>query len=121
MRPFPYRQSRLNPRKENYNSRLCKARRDVENAFGILVQKWRIFLDQLQPKLKLQSLLLKQRVFCTIFCVPNNVIISTVNFNHRTNPANKARSLTWKLIQNGQQIWHLVYEKNLLIFLMLNK
>ena len=121
MRPFPYRQSRLNPRKENYNIRLCKARRVVENAFGILVQKWRIFLDQLQLKLKLQSLLLKQHVFCTVFCVSNNVIISTVNFSHRTNPANKARSLTWKLIQNGQQIWHLVCEKNLLIFLMLNK
>ena len=24
MRPFPYRQSRLNPREENYNVRLCK-------------------------------------------------------------------------------------------------
>ena len=44
-RPFPYRQSTLNPHKENYNIRLCKARRVVENAFGILVQKWRIFLD----------------------------------------------------------------------------
>ena len=40
MRPFPYRQSRLNPLKQNYNIRLCKARRVVENAFGILVQKW---------------------------------------------------------------------------------
>ena len=35
MRPFPYRQSRLSPRKENYNIRLCKARRVVENAVGI--------------------------------------------------------------------------------------
>ena len=25
MRPFPYRQSRLNPRKKNYKIRLCKA------------------------------------------------------------------------------------------------
>ena len=123
MRPFPYRQSRLNPRKENYYIRLCKARRVVGNAFGILVQKWRIFLDQLQLKLKLHSLLLKRHVFCTFFfcCVPYNLIISTVNFSHRTNPANKARSLTWKLIKNGQQIWHLVHEKNLLIFLMHNK
>jgi hypothetical protein len=75
------------------------------------------FSDLLQLKLKPQFLLLKQHLFCTVFCVPNNVIISTVNFSHRTNPANTARSLTWKLIQNGQQIWHLVYEKNLLIFL----
>ena len=112
MTPFPYRQSRLNPRKENYNIRLCKAQRVVENALGILVQKWRIFLDQLQLKLKLQSLPLKQHVLHNFLCV--NVIISTVNFSHRTNPADKARSLTWKVIQNGQQIWHSVYEKNLI-------
>lgn len=43
MRPYPYRQSREDIRKENYNTRLCKARRVVENAFGILAQKWRIF------------------------------------------------------------------------------
>lgn len=43
MRPFPYRQSRSDVRKENYNTRLCRARRVVENAFGILAQKWRIF------------------------------------------------------------------------------
>jgi len=48
-------------------------------------------------------------------------VINTVNISHQTNPANKARSLTWKLIKNGQQIWHLVHEKNLLMFLMLNK
>lgn len=43
MRPYPYRQSRIDIRKENFNLRLCKARRIVENAFGILAQKWRIF------------------------------------------------------------------------------
>lgn len=39
MKPFAYRQSRQDQRKENYNKRLCRSRRVVENAFGILAQK----------------------------------------------------------------------------------
>jgi hypothetical protein len=42
MRPFPYRYSRNDEIKGNYN-RLCRARRTAENAFGILVQKLRGF------------------------------------------------------------------------------
>lgn len=52
MRPFPYRQSRHNIRKDNYNKRLCRARRVVENAFGILVHKWRLFLRPLEIKVE---------------------------------------------------------------------
>lgn len=59
MRPFPYRQSRHNPRKENYNIRLCKARRVVENAFGILVQKWRIFFRPIATKVETTILIVK--------------------------------------------------------------
>ncbi|KAF2889423.1 hypothetical protein ILUMI_16750 [Ignelater luminosus] len=42
-RLFPYRQSRRDVQKKNYNTRFCRARRVVENAFGILAQEWRIF------------------------------------------------------------------------------
>jgi len=35
MKPFPRRQSRNNERLDTYNYRLCRARRVVENAFGI--------------------------------------------------------------------------------------
>ena len=59
MRPFPYRQSKLNPLKENYNIRLCKTRRVVENAFGILVQKWRIFLRPIATKVETTILTVK--------------------------------------------------------------
>nr|CAI5835351.1 unnamed protein product [Callosobruchus analis] len=35
MRPYPYRQSGGNNRQEKYNTRLCTARRVIENAFEI--------------------------------------------------------------------------------------
>ncbi|KAJ8953490.1 hypothetical protein NQ318_023611 [Aromia moschata] len=59
MRPFPYRQSKIDTRKENYNMRLCKARRVVENAFGILVQKWRIFFRPIATKVETTILIIK--------------------------------------------------------------
>ncbi|KAJ8935813.1 hypothetical protein NQ318_023367 [Aromia moschata] len=45
--------------KENYNMRLCKARRVVENAFGILVQKWRIFFRPIATKVETTILIIK--------------------------------------------------------------
>lgn len=44
MRPFPKAAALEDPLKAIYNKCLCKTRRVVENAFGILVQKWRVFL-----------------------------------------------------------------------------
>nr|CAH7735637.1 unnamed protein product [Callosobruchus chinensis] len=59
MRPFPYRQSRRDTQKETFNTRLCKARRVVENAFGILAQKWRIFFKPMEVSVKSVTLIVK--------------------------------------------------------------
>lgn len=50
MKPFPRKQSRNNTRLDNYNYRLCRARRVVENAFGILCKKWRIYKGPIEVK-----------------------------------------------------------------------
>ena len=50
MRPYPRGRNgaRLSREQKIYNYRLSRARRIVENAFGILVQRWRVFHRRIQ-------------------------------------------------------------------------
>ncbi|KAL4118911.1 hypothetical protein QTP88_011790 [Uroleucon formosanum] len=49
LRPYPGKQLDCNE-KRLYNYRLCRARRVVENAFGLLSQKFRIYNRRMQAK-----------------------------------------------------------------------
>lgn len=48
MRPFPRHSVADDLEKRTYNKRHCRARRIVENAFGILAQKWRVLFRPIE-------------------------------------------------------------------------
>uniref|UniRef100_A0A6P7FDT2 Nuclease HARBI1 n=1 Tax=Diabrotica virgifera virgifera TaxID=50390 RepID=A0A6P7FDT2_DIAVI len=50
MRPYPEPQANNDIKKRIFNYRLCRSRRVVENAFGILAQKFRIYMRKLNSK-----------------------------------------------------------------------
>ncbi|KAH7963541.1 hypothetical protein HPB52_021617 [Rhipicephalus sanguineus] len=55
MRPYPGR--KLDDRKKVFNYRLSRARRCIENAFGILVSRWRVFLGTVQGEPELNNMI----------------------------------------------------------------
>jgi hypothetical protein len=50
MRPFPGRTGRLPLIQQQYNYRLSRARRVVENGFGILASRWRVYHTKIDVK-----------------------------------------------------------------------
>lgn len=52
MRPFPKNSVVNDERKRRFNYRLCRARRVVENAFGILTEKWRVYHRPIECKVE---------------------------------------------------------------------
>ena len=86
MRPFPYRQARNDARKGKFNDKLCTARRVVENAFGILVHKWRIFCRPIETKVSTTKLL----VFTA--CILHNFLRSRKCDDAQTEPSQRQRA-----------------------------
>lgn len=73
MRPFPRKAIVENLEKKNYNKRHCRARRVVENAFGILTQKWRVFFRPIECDVETAVHVIKAA------CCLHNFIRTTAN------------------------------------------
>lgn len=69
MKPFPRDQSQNDQHKAVFNYRLSRARRIVENAFGILSQQFRIFYTPII----LNTLTTENLITCA--CILHNLII----------------------------------------------
>lgn len=67
MRPFP--KTTHDIRQKTFNKRLSRARRVVENAFGILTQKWRIFFRPIEANVETATDIVKAAC-----CLHNYVI-----------------------------------------------
>lgn len=70
MRPYPGRG--LDETKKVFNYRLSRARRCVENAFGILVSRWRVFLGTVESEPDLLTDMIKAAV-----CLHNFLMTDT--------------------------------------------
>lgn len=70
MKPFPQRKAGRDRRKRRYNYRVCRARGVVENTFGILSQKWRIYNRPLEVKVE------SAKVIVLATCVLHNFLRS---------------------------------------------
>ena len=68
MHPYPGRESANNMRKRRYNYRLSRARRVVENAFGILANGWRFLFNPVDANLE------KLTMMANAACVLNNLL-----------------------------------------------
>jgi hypothetical protein len=68
MRPFP--EGQLSPASRIFNYRLSRARRCIENAFGILAVRWRIFFQPINTKPETVDLIVQAT------CVLHNFLMS---------------------------------------------
>ena len=59
MRPFPRAAIANDARKKKCNKQLSRARRVVENAFGMLAQKWRVFFRPIETDAETAELVVK--------------------------------------------------------------
>lgn len=75
MRAYP--QSRLSESRRIYNYRVSRARRVVENAFGILAAQWKVFRRPFDCRVELVDKIVKTT------CVLHNFLINDVSYNMR--------------------------------------
>lgn len=69
MKPYRKNQSSVDRSKAIFNYRLSRARRIVENAFGLLTQSFRIFLTPIHLNIE------NTEILVTVTCILHNLII----------------------------------------------
>lgn len=80
MRAYP--KDRLTETRRIFNYRLCRARRVIENAFGVLSTRWRIYRRPIECKIELAEKIVKAT------CVLHNFLIQNSNRYFGANDVN---------------------------------
>lgn len=70
LRPYP--KDGLTRSRKIFNYRLCRARRVVENAFGIMASRWRVYRRPIQCKVELADKIVKATVVLHNFFILNS-------------------------------------------------
>ncbi|XP_018302928.1 uncharacterized protein [Mycetomoellerius zeteki] len=105
MRPFA-RRNLQNNNQRIFNYRLSRARRVIENAFGILVARWRILLKPLA--LKLSTV---EKIIQAITCLHNYIITTKAANNQYLNEGMINRENNGAIIPGN---WRNIGENNLI-------
>lgn len=77
LRPYPG--NRLTKTREIFNYRLSRARRVVENAFGIMASKWRIYRKPINASLKTTENIVKATVCLHNFLLSTPQYVDTID------------------------------------------
>ena len=80
----PYPGHLLPEEKENFNQRLSRARRVVENAFGILAARWRILLQTINADTNLVEAITKACVCLHNFLRVNSPAYCPPGYNDKS-------------------------------------
>lgn len=94
MRPYPGQQ--LPPVKENFNRRLSRARRVIENAFGILVARWRILKNALIMEPENAEYVVLACVILHNFLKKNSSVYCPPTFVDRETESGEVFAGTWR-------------------------
>lgn len=87
----PYRGLLLTEEKNNFNSRLSRARRLIENAFGVLAARWRISYQPINADVDLV-----QSITQACVCLHNFMCTSTTYFSPGYVDVNDETNLQWR-------------------------
>ena len=70
----PYSGQGIQENQAIFNYRLSRARRVIENTFGVLVARWRVFMHPIQTTVDYAEIVVKATI-CVIFYVKQTVLV----------------------------------------------